>query len=573
MLLCLLITVVSAAVQATDLDYQSRTVTVAMSQEPPDMNAITSTDAVSGMLLGHVMEGLLRYDPNGDLVGGVAQRWQLRDDGATFWLRPDAKWSDGSPVTAQDFVFSWQQAVTPAVASEYASILFPVQNAQAINDGQMAPSTLGVRALDDHTLEVSLHQPCPYFLGLTAFRTLFPVKESFYRSRGSRYAAEARDMLYNGPFALTRWVHGASVRMEKNPHYWGREHVWLNRIDVPYITEDPNAHMNLYRDHKIAMASSLNSESLEGALRERMQIKSYLDGAIFYIEFNHRDARVTRNRNLRKAIQQVFNTDDLVYKVMGSPGSFPTYTLFPRWLKGKQDFFVREYPAQKPELNVTKARAYLDKAKQELGVAKIPPISLLADDSPGGQKTAEYLQTLLGQSLGLEIRVDMQIFKQRLAKTGSGDFDMVVSGWGPDYEDLLTYGDLFASHNLNNRGRYRNERYDHWVAVAQSSLDVAERMHAFDQMQKILFADAVIVPLYERGNVYVQNPRLQGVLRRALGGDPNFNYASIQPEVSVNAETSVNPESRLNPKTRIAPGSGLTPNAHRGAGVILEKEP
>ncbi len=518
-----------AGVQAAGMDYESRTIRLAMSQEPPDLNAITSTDAVSGMILGHVMEGLLSYDAEGDLVGGVAERWQLRDDGATFWLREDAKWSDGSPVTAQDFVFSWQQAVTPAVASEYASILFPVLNAQAINEGRMDPSKLGVRALDDHTLEVSLHQPCPYFLGLTAFRTLFPVKESFYTARGSRYGADADELLYNGPFTLSKWVHGASVSMTKNPHYWNRDNIWLNLIDIPYITEDANARMNLYRDNKVAIASDLNSESLDGALRERMQIKTFLDGAIFYIEFNQRDDRVTRNRNLRKAIQQVFNTDDLVYKVMGSPGSYPTYTLFPRWMKGEKDFFVREHPAQKPEFNLEKARAYLKKAKQELGVEKLPPITLLADDSPGGQKTAEYLQTMLGQALGLEIRVDMQIFKQRLAKMGAGEFDLVVSGWGPDYDDLLTYADLFASHNMNNRGRYNSAEYDHWVEVAQRSLDTSERVHAFDQLQRLIFEDAVIVPLYERGRVYVKHPRLKGVLRRAVGGDPNFNFAYIEP--------------------------------------------
>lgn len=514
---------------ATAVDYHNRSITLAMSQEPPDLNALTSTDAVSGTILGHIMEGLMRYNLQGELVGGVAERWDLRDDGATFWLRPDARWSDGSPVTAQDFVYAWQQVLAPATASEYASILFPLSNARAINEGRLEPSALGVRALDQHTLEVSLHQPCPYFLGLTAFRTLFPVKQTFYEAKGSRYAANTGDMLYNGPFMLTRWVHGASLRMDKNPHYWNREQIWLNRIDVPYITEDTNARMNLYRDGKIAMAEDLGAEGLIGALRDRMQIKSFLDGAIFYLEFNHRDGRVTANKNLRKAIQTVFNTDDLVYKVMGSPGTFPVYTLFPRWMRGEHDLFVREYPPEKPQLDVQRGREYVAAAKRDLGVERLPPITLLADDTPGGQKTAEYLQTLLKQTLDLDVRVDMQIFKQRLAKMGSGDFDMVVAGWGPDYDDLLTYADLFVSHNMNNRGRYRSEAYDHWVQVAQSTLDSHERVQAFAQLQQLLFEDVVIVPLYERGRVYVQHGRLQGVMRRALGGDPNFYYATIAP--------------------------------------------
>ncbi len=511
------------------LDHKSRAIAYAIRQEPPDLNPTTSTDATSHMVLDHLMEGLLAYDQNQKLVGGVAERWELRGDGATFWLRKDARWSDGSPVTAHDFVFAWRKVLEPATASEYAFILFPVLNAQAINEGKLPSSTLGVKAVNDHQLEVKLFQPCPYFLGLTAFSILFPVKESFYHSRGQRYAADAGDMLYNGPFVLSEWVHGASLRMEKNPHYWNRENIWLNRIDVPYITEDANARLNLFRDRKIALADELVAESLDGALQERMQIKTFLDGALFFIEFNHRDGRLTRNRNLRKAIQAVFNTDDLVYKVLGNPGSYPAYTHFPRWARGVRDLFVREFPPQRPPVDTARGREYLAAAKRELGHDRIPPITLLADDSPNGQKTAEFLQTLLKQTLDLDIRVDVQIFKQRLAKMTAGDFDMVVSGWGPDYDDLLTYGDLFLSQNLNNRGRYKSDVYDAYVGVAQRSLDTVERMRAFGDMQRLIYEDAVIVPLYERGKIYVQHPRLKGVLRRAVGGDPNFNFARIEP--------------------------------------------
>jgi oligopeptide transport system substrate-binding protein len=523
------LTLLSVPAHAIGLDYESRSISHAIRQEPPDLNTTTSTDTTSSMVLDHVMEGLLAYDRDNNLIGGVAERWELRDDGATFWIRKGAKWSDGSQITAHDFVFAWRKVLEPANASEYAFILFPILNAQAINEGQMPSDQLGVRAVDDYTLEVTLFQPCPYFLGLTAFSVLFPVKESFYQSRGERFAADAEDMLYSGPYIITEWVHGASIKMEKNPHYWRKDEIWLERIDIPYITEDANARMNLYRDNNIALADELVAESLQGALQERMQIKTFLDGAVFFIEFNFRDQHVTRNHNLRKAIQSVFNTDDLVYKVLGNPGSYPAYSLYPRWIKGVNDLYKREYPPIKPQLNAERGRQYLEAARKELGVDRIPPLTLLADDSPNGQKTAEYLQTLLKQNLDLDIRVDVQIFKQRLAKMTAGQFDMVVSGWGPDYDDLLTYGDLFLSHNLNNRGRYKSDEYDRWVGVAQSSLDTRERMDAFNELQKIMFRDVVIVPLYERGKIFVQHPRLKGVVRRAVGGDPNFNFATIEP--------------------------------------------
>ena len=504
----------------------------AMRQEPPDLNTTTSTDAVSGMILDHVMQGLLTYDPKGKLVGGVAERWELRNHGATFWLREDALWSDGTPVTAHDFVFAWRKVLEPATASTYGFIMFPILNAREVSEGEKPSSRLGVRAVDDRTLEVTFHQPCPYFLGLTAFRTLFPIKEDFYYSRNGRYGADAVDLLYNGPFVLTEWIHGASVQMDKNPAYWDKENVWLNRIDIPYITEDTNARLNLYRDNKIALADELVEETLEGALQERMQVKTFLDGAMFYLEFNHRDDRISRSKNFRKAIQAITNADDLVYKVLGNPGTYPAYTLFPRWGQGVDGFFTREFPPPRVELSEEKARAYLEAAKEELGLDEIPPFALLADDRPSTQKAAEYLQTLMQQKLGLEVRIDKQIFKQRLAKTKAGHFDVVITAWAADYNDLLSYGDLFQYANLNNRGRYNSARYDELVRIAQSSLDQKERAEAFAEMQQLMFDDVVIVPLFERGKIYVQHPRLKGVIRRAIGGDPNFNYVTIEPEVA-----------------------------------------
>lgn len=528
---CLLFSMLAQG-EVTALDYDARTMSYALRQEPPDMNTTSSTDSISGMIIDHVLEGLLSYDPQGKLIGGVAERWELRNDGATFHLREDARWSDGSVVTAHDFVFAWRKVLEPETASTYGFILFPISNAREVSEGQVPSTELGVRAIDDRTLEVSFHQPCPYFMGLTAFRTLFPIKESFYHSRNGRYGADAQDLLSNGPFVMTEWVHGASVKMEKNQNYWAKDRIWLNRIDIPYITEDTNARLNLYRDNKISLADELVAETLDGALQERMQVKTFLDGAMFYLEFNHRDERITRSKNLRKAIQAIFNTDDLVFKVLGNPGTYPTYTLFPRWGRGIDGLFTREFPPQRPELNEEKALAYLDAAKKELGVDEIPPIALLADDRPSTQKAAEYLQTLMQQKLGLEIRIDKQIFKQRLAKTKAGHFDIVIGAWAADYNDLLSYGDLFQYANLNNRGRYNSTEYDRLVSVAQKSLDVEERMKTFAKMQDLIFEDVVIVPLYERGKIYVQHPRLKGVIRRAIGGDPNFNYVTIEPETN-----------------------------------------
>ena len=227
-------------------------------------------------------------------------------------------------------------------------------------------------------------------------------------------------------------------------------------------------------------------------------------------------------------MQLVTDSSELVYKVIKLPGNLPGESLFPVWLKGVNGYFRQEYPAPRPVVDIERAREHLARAKEELGYEELPPLIFLTGDNPASNKQSEYFQEVYKSRLGLEVKIDRQIFKQRLAKMTAGDYDMVLAGWGPDYADPLTFGDLFASWNQNNRGRYANPVLDEWVAVAQSSLDPEERMQAFAEIQQILHDDVVILMNYERGSVYVRDPRLKGVVRRAVGTDPDFTGAWIE---------------------------------------------
>jgi oligopeptide transport system substrate-binding protein len=510
--------------QVGAFDVESGTITRVLAQEPPQLDSTRSTDQVSFFVLGHVMEGLLRYDAHNRLVPGVAERWEIREDGATFWLRDDARWSDGRPVVADDFVFAWQQVVDPANASEYAFIMYYVKNAEAINTGEMPVASLGVRAASPRVLEVEFERPVAFFDKLVAFGIYFPVSREFYNSRGGRYGADAEDLLYNGPFEITRWVHGAHLRLEKNEHYWNRDAIRLNVIDMPYMTSDTNAVVNLFKDGAIAGAT-LGAEQLDEAMKLRWNLGRYDDGSVFYIDFNFRPERVTSNWHLRRAMQLVNDPGELVNKVIALPGYQPAVSLFPAWLTGVEGPFRAEYPPPTVTNNRELAREHLEQAKQELGLDEIPPLVLLTGDSPLANKQAEYYQDLFRRTLGLDIRIDKQIFKQRLDKMTAGDFDMVAAGWGPDFSDPMTYGDLYASWNGNNRGKYSNAELDAQVRIAQSSLDPRTRMEAFAEIQRIIIEDVVHLPNYERGNVYVQVPELKGVVHRAVGTDPDYTHA------------------------------------------------
>lgn len=509
------------------IDIENNAITISLRQEPPQMDAARATDGVSHIVLSHVMEGLISYDLNAQPIPGVAERWEIREDGATFWLREDALWSDGLPVTAHDFVFSWRRVLDPESASQYAFILYSIKNAEAINTGELPVEALGVRAAGDRVLEVEFERPTPYFDKLVSYLTYFPTREDFFNSTNGRYGADADMMLYNGPYVLTEWVHGSTMRWEKNPNYWDKDNKgFISEIRTGYMTSDVNAKLNLFKDKQI-VDTHLLSPMLTTAMEQRWQIDRAVDGSVFYLEFNHRDDRITRNWNFRRALQLAQDSTELVYKVLKEPSYVPGVSLFPAWLNGVSESFQKEYPPVEHKMNVEKAQEHLELAKQELGIEEFPPLMMLVGDTPVSLLAGEYYQQLFKENLGLEFRLDVQIFKQRLEKMRQGEFDVVLSGWGPDYNDVLTYGDLFSSWNLQNRGRYNSAEMDSLIRVVQSELDTQKRMDAFGEIQNLLHEDVVILPMYERGNSFVVDSRLKNFRRRIVGPEVDYKFAYI----------------------------------------------
>lgn len=511
---------------ASPVDVEKQSIRIAMLQEPPSLDSTQTTDLVSLFVLGHINEGLIRYGRRGKLVPGVAENWEVFPDRIEFALRADARWEDGSPVTAHDFVFAWRLVVDPAHASQFAAIMHPLKNALAIADGKMSPTELGVRAESDRKLIVELERPCGYCLGMMPHAAFFPVKEAFHRQAGAAYAAQADQLLSNGPFKLTEWVHEASLKFTKNTEYWNAEATHLNEIHAAYITGDNRTRLNLFLDNQIALAR-LGAETVKEAVDKGQRVRTFLSGGISYIWFNHREGLPTTNRSLRKAIQSVFDADEYVNQVIAIPGYRPTRTLLPSYFDGMEKSFTEEFPP--PEINHDPeyARAMLVEAKAQMG--EIPRLRLLTVTSTTGVKAAEYVQGKLKQSLGLELLVDQQSFKQYLTKARAGEFDLVLSSWYPDYDDFLTYADLLGSHNPNNRGRYFNDEYDRWLKILTESMDKPTRLKAMAEMQRIVVEEAPVLPNAETGSAYLVHPKLRGVQRRVLGQDPDYTTARVIP--------------------------------------------
>jgi oligopeptide transport system substrate-binding protein len=513
---------------AAAVDSTRQTITIALTQEPPNLDATQSTDIVSFFVLGHVNEGLVRYDRRGRIVPAVASEWVVEDSHIDFTLRDDARWSDGSYVTAADFVYAWQLLLDPATAAPYASIMLPIKNAAAIIRGDMAPSALGVKALSTRKLRVELERPCGYCISLMAHATFYPIKQTFHETQGSRYGSEANTLLYNGAFTLDHWIHGTQLTLTRNTHYWDRAAVTLTAINIDYITEDNRARLNLYRDGSIALAR-LGAETVADAASQRLRLRTFASGGLSYLRINVEPDRLMSELKLRRAMSLVFDSDEFVNKVIGIPGYKPSVSFFPSWLPGDNRAFAEEHPLSKPMHDLVLAKQLVDEVKTKNGVKDLPSITLLTVASPTGAKVAEYLQGLASQHLGLTIKIDQQTFKQYLAKAARGDFDLAISSWYPDFNDVMTYADLLASWNGNNRGHYNNAEYDRWLEILQASSVTQERMMAAAKLQDIIRHDVPVIPMAETGSAYLQHPKLRGVVRRVLGPDPDYSRARVLP--------------------------------------------
>jgi oligopeptide transport system substrate-binding protein len=518
--------------EVTAVDFARRAVSLNFYDEPKTLDAQKASDGIGITILGHVGEGLVRLDPSNKPFPAQAESFEMT--GKTeylFKIRKGALWSDGKPVTAKDFVYGWRRTIDPKVASEYAFIMYPVKNAEEVNAGKLSVDQLGVEAVDDLTLRVTLARPTGYFIRLLTNPAYYPAREDVVTKFGDTYASAADKMLYNGPFMISDWKHNASMKLVKNEHYWNKAEIWLNEINMPYLIRDKNSEFNMFKDGKYAMTWALTKELLPDAQASRLQIRKYNYGTTWYFQMNT-TRKIGANQNFRKALQYAMNREEFVKQVEGTPGSKPIFGLIPEYMPGVTKRYGDEYPLTIKDADIQTAKAYLEKAKKDLGLKEFPELAVLASDTENVRRDMEYFQRYFKEKLGLKLRLDFQTFKVRLERTDRKDFDIVNSGWGPDYLDPMTFADLFTSWNSNNSTGWSSKKYDELIKKAMDSVDAKERLDAMSAAEKILVEEAPILPYFQQARVYVQNPQLVSVLRRTVGPDPDFYYAKLSEPVA-----------------------------------------
>lgn len=503
----------------------TKTLVMVETAEPPDLDPSKSTDIASARILTNTMEGLMRLNEKNEPYPAMAIAMpEVSADKRTYtYTLRSAQWSDGRPIRAQDFVYSWLRALDPKTKSQYSYMLYPIRNAKAFNLGQVKAEEVGVKALDERRLQVTLEAPTPYFNDLTAHVTYYPQRADIVAKYGSEYAKEPNRLVYNGPFMLTDWQHEANYTMKKNPRYWDADAVHLDKVRMEII-KDPASAMNLYQTQHVDFAE-LGSDFAD-LFRERPDRMVIEEMSSWYLEFNHKKP-FFQNKKIRQAIHLAIDKRTMAERLLKN-GSLPAGALVPPAVKGTKQHTFRQLLPDRIEYDPKRARALYRQGLRELKMKDQPEkIEIVGDDTMGAKRELAYIKEQLRKNIGLRVQQVNIPFKQRLERGKNGQFDILLSGWGADYNDPVTYCNLFMTGNSYNRGKWRNGQYDDLVTKAMINPDERERLQQLMKAEKVLLEDAAIAPLYYRSRLAVLKPFVKGITWNAIGSEFQLKHAYI----------------------------------------------
>lgn len=484
--------------------------------EPTSLNTLLATYAYDFTPINAMIECLYRDDENDVPQPAGAETVDISDDKLvyTFHLREDATWSNGDPVVATDYEFAWQQALNPEVASDYAYMLYFIHNAEPYFNGEVEWSEVGVKVIDDYTLEVTLDNPLPYATDLFAFPTLAPINQKFYEEVGAdKYATDAEYFCCNGMYELTEWSHNSEIVFEKREEYWNADAVGPDEIVYKIIT-DSQAGLNSYLSREIDYTDLDSGEVVQQAEAAGFEVGVKPARSSYYLIVNTEDEFMS-NQNLRLALAYAIDKQALIDTVYQNDNQ-PMTSFTPPAIMGAagadgptfQEALLEErgemYPASG---DLEKAQEYLQAALEELGCT-VDELNLSIDcaDDSLRRNCATFLQEQWRQNLGIEnIAVNSMQTKQVSANRQSGDYCMSLGGWSPDYNDAINFLDLWVTDGGNNDSFWSNAEYDNLIAQATAEADEEVRQQYLFDAEEILAAEMPIIPLYWQCQNYSYN--------------------------------------------------------------------
>ncbi|MFJ6960063.1 MAG: peptide ABC transporter substrate-binding protein [Lactiplantibacillus plantarum] len=503
---------------------------------PSSLDSIDISNMSGYGSTGNIFESLYRLGKNGSITPGLAKSTKVSKDGKTytFTIR-NAKWSDGSKITAQDFVYSWKRTVTPATKSQYAYLFSGVKNADEIVAGKKSPSTLGVKAQGEHTFIVTLDKPITYFKKLMTYPLFGPISEKAVKKWGSKYATKAQYMLYSGPFKLTGWTGtNNSWQFVKNNQYWDKKAVHLQKINYT-VNESTTTTLNLFQEKKLDL-TQLASEQVKN-MKSSSDYTTYPYSITAFLVYNFQDSNATikkalNNAKIRQAISLSINRKTLVKNVIGD-ASTVSKTFVPQDLvkdaKTGKDFADESTVKNSTSYNKALAQKLWKQGLKETGIKKLS-IQLLASNDEPNKPISQYLKSALEKNLdGMTVNLSNIPSKVASSRAQSGDFDLYLSGWGADFNDPISHLQIMTNNSGYNYAKYNSSTYNALVNKAQNqdANDTSARWQDMINAEKTIMKDQGITPLYQTVYSYLQNPKVKGIIHNTAGTQWNYKYAYI----------------------------------------------
>lgn len=493
--------------------------------EPKSLDPHLVTGVPENRIIQSLIEGLIAYHPTEDLEPepGMAESWESNDDFSvwTFKLR-DASWSNGDPVKASDFVYSWERILSPELGAEYAEMLYVIRNAEQFHQGQLSDfGQVGVKAIDDRTLEVTLNGSTPYFLSMLKHYSFYPVNprvvEEFggMTDRNSRWST-VENYVGNGAFELKQWTTNQIIKVEKSPTYWDAKRVQLNEIHF-FPIDNVKTEETAFQGGRLHLTSNVSPDKISVFREnnpEQLRIEPYLGSYFFRINVTREpfdDPRVREALNL--ALDR-----KLIVERVAQGGQAPATGFVPPGMTG--------YPAStKLGFDPARARQLLAEAGYPGGQG-FPEKEILINTSEAHRKIAEAIQAMWRENLGIDVGIYNQEWKVYLDSQSKLDYDLSRAGWIADYAHPMTFLEIFTSGNGNNDTGWANAQYDALVRQAQRAANEPDRMRLMQQAEAILLDELPILPIYWYTRVYLKDPRVQGWHPTATDNHP-YKYVSI----------------------------------------------
>lgn len=481
--------------------------------EPTSLDSAKGSDNYSLSVLNDILEPLTRLEEDEDLNNFVApagaERWESNEDGTvwTFYLR-DNKWSDGEPVRAQDYEYGIKRVLDPKTGAPYAYMLLPIKNANAVNAGELPVEELGVKSLDDKTLEITLEEPTPYFLSLTYLRPMFPQRQDIVEKYGDTFGAEAETVVSNGPFVLDSWTHNNEIVLKKNLNYWDSETVKLETVNYKIIN-DINAIYNSLENNSVDSGSTGNTEWLDRfSKNDKLNHVSYTNPNVNFKFFNQKD-KLFSNANVRKAFTIAINREEIADVIFNGMNE-AAYGWVPKQIQVEDKEYreLVEEPIKTLKEDNPDAQALLKKGLEELGMdtdlSKLDVTMTLGGTDQWFRTFGEYIQQMYKTTLGINLKIEFADWPVFMSQVESGDYQIGYMSWGAEFNDPISMLSLLTSDSNAILTGWSNEKYDNLIKQARAEMDPEKRLELYKEAENIvLYEECVIAPVvYTKSNLF-----------------------------------------------------------------------